>query len=303
MVKQLETELPSRRDGLSLELADGHQLLLHGDDVLLDGHRGPAVAGAGGRPAGAGRQPRQRRLPPRAARDAALGHRRAPSTPSRWRSPGCAPPSAPGPCRPSSSAATGWRWRRDLVTRLVTVAHGTRTPRRQRRRACAHRAPPGPAWACRAVASYVELCAPLVLVGDGVAVRRRSSCRCCSRPGHHVRHDLGAGRPLGPDPLLGRRRRSTRLLGRRCASPGQPVVMVAAGSRDPLATRDQMLAAAYLSEQWGGPVRLATLSGVGRRPGRRGDARTTRCRRTCWRRGTSPTAAAPSPPPRPWSPT
>ena len=42
--------------------------------------------------------------------------------------------------------------------------------------------------------------------------------------------------------------------------------MVAAGSRDPLATRDQVLAAAYLSEQWGGPVRLATLSGVGRRP-------------------------------------
>lgn len=37
MVKQLETELPSRRDGLTLELASGHQLLLHGDDVLVDG--------------------------------------------------------------------------------------------------------------------------------------------------------------------------------------------------------------------------------------------------------------------------
>jgi uroporphyrinogen-III synthase len=37
MVKQLETELPSRRSGLSLELADGRLLLLHGDDVLLDG--------------------------------------------------------------------------------------------------------------------------------------------------------------------------------------------------------------------------------------------------------------------------
>ena len=37
MVKQLETELPSRRSGLALELAGGHQLLLHGDDVLLDG--------------------------------------------------------------------------------------------------------------------------------------------------------------------------------------------------------------------------------------------------------------------------
>ncbi|WP_300643693.1 uroporphyrinogen-III synthase [Nocardioides sp.] len=37
MVKQLETELPSRRSGLAIELADGQQLLLHGDDVLLDG--------------------------------------------------------------------------------------------------------------------------------------------------------------------------------------------------------------------------------------------------------------------------
>lgn len=37
MVKQLETELPSRRDGLSLRLSDGQLLLLHGDDVLLDG--------------------------------------------------------------------------------------------------------------------------------------------------------------------------------------------------------------------------------------------------------------------------
>ncbi len=37
MVKQLEAELPSRRRGLVVELAGGHQLLLHGDDVLLDG--------------------------------------------------------------------------------------------------------------------------------------------------------------------------------------------------------------------------------------------------------------------------
>ncbi len=37
MVKQLEHELPLRRAGLQLELACGHQLLLHGDDVLVDG--------------------------------------------------------------------------------------------------------------------------------------------------------------------------------------------------------------------------------------------------------------------------
>ncbi|GAB7003517.1 uroporphyrinogen-III synthase [Nocardioides sp. AN3] len=37
MVKQLEVELPSRRAGLTIELAGGHQLLLHGAEVLLDG--------------------------------------------------------------------------------------------------------------------------------------------------------------------------------------------------------------------------------------------------------------------------
>lgn len=37
MVKLLEVELPSRRAGLMIELAGGHQLLMHGDEVLLDG--------------------------------------------------------------------------------------------------------------------------------------------------------------------------------------------------------------------------------------------------------------------------
>jgi uroporphyrinogen-III synthase len=37
MIKQLEGELPSRRGGLLIELSGGHQLLLHGDVVLLDG--------------------------------------------------------------------------------------------------------------------------------------------------------------------------------------------------------------------------------------------------------------------------
>ena len=37
LIRLLETELPSRRRGTSIELAGGRQLLLHGDDVLLDG--------------------------------------------------------------------------------------------------------------------------------------------------------------------------------------------------------------------------------------------------------------------------
>jgi uroporphyrinogen-III synthase len=36
MVKLMETELPLRRAGQTLEVA-GHQLLLHGDTVFLDG--------------------------------------------------------------------------------------------------------------------------------------------------------------------------------------------------------------------------------------------------------------------------
>ena len=107
MVKQLETELPSRRYGLSLVLAGGQQLLLHGRRRAPRRRRGQALPGAAGRPPGPGDQPGQRRLPQGPARAAAQRHRRAPSTPSRWRSPGSAPPSAPGPCRPSSSAATG----------------------------------------------------------------------------------------------------------------------------------------------------------------------------------------------------
>lgn len=37
MIKLIETELPSRAEGLSIDLSTGAQLLLHGDDVLLDG--------------------------------------------------------------------------------------------------------------------------------------------------------------------------------------------------------------------------------------------------------------------------
>ncbi|TIC83333.1 uroporphyrinogen-III synthase [Nocardioides sp. GY 10127] len=37
MIKLMESDLPSRRQGLSLELVGGHQLLMHGESVLLDG--------------------------------------------------------------------------------------------------------------------------------------------------------------------------------------------------------------------------------------------------------------------------
>ncbi len=40
---------------------------------------------------------------------------------------------------------------------------------------------------------------------------------------------------------------------------------MAAGSSDPLATRDLLRAAELLGRSWGAPVRLATMSGQGRR--------------------------------------
>jgi sirohydrochlorin ferrochelatase len=148
------------------------------------------------------------------------------------------------------------------VTRLVTVAHGTRhAPGNAVARAITRAAGTrlGMPW----VASYVELADPLYA---SVMASKEPSVvvPLLLSTGHHLRYDLGVGRALGPDPLLATAQVARLMAAGACA--GQPVVLVAAGSRDPLATRDQMLAAAYLSEQWRGPVRLATLGGVGLRP-------------------------------------
>ncbi|HWJ81792.1 MAG TPA: CbiX/SirB N-terminal domain-containing protein [Nocardioides sp.] len=166
---------------------------------------------------------------------------------------------------------------------LVTVAHGTRNPTGN---AVAQEitAAAGARLGMPAVASYVELCEPLFadvvagLTAPAVAVPLLLST------GYHVRHDLPAavagagapvvlGGPLGPDPFL-----AVALADRLSAAggaPGQPVVLVAAGSTDPAALDDLEAAARLLGEAWGAPVRLATLSGLGERPAdvvRPGDA-------------------------------
>ena len=149
-------------------------------------------------------------------------------------------------------------------TRLVTVAHGTRSAAGNDV-ARALTAAAGARLGMPAVASFVELASPpfAAVVGDGepsVVVPLLLST------GYHVREDLAvvAGRALGPHPLLAAAQ-AARLV-EAGAEPGQPVVMIAAGSRDPLATRDLVLAARLLGSAWGGPVRLATLAGLGRRP-------------------------------------
>ncbi len=157
---------------------------------------------------------------------------------------------------------------------LVTVAHGTRNEVGNRV-AVELTAAAGERLGVATAASYVELCEPLfedVMAGldaPGVVVPLLLST------GFHVRHDLPEavsrasvpvelGGALGPDPLLAAAQ-TDRLL-EAGAPSGAPVVMVAAGSRDPAATDDLEGAAALLAEAWGGEVRLATLTGIGERP-------------------------------------
>lgn len=169
--------------------------------------------------------------------------------------------------------------------RLVTVAHGTRTAAGNEVARILTRAA-GERLGWPATTSYVELCAPLfadtVVAASGPVV----AVPLLLSTGYHLRHDLPAavaaaaqadlvrlGPALGPDPHLAAAQADRlRAAG---ALPGQPVVMVAAGSSDPVALDDLDHAAQLLAEVWGAPVRLATLAGRGPRPAavvRRGDA-------------------------------
>jgi len=158
--------------------------------------------------------------------------------------------------------------------RLVTVAHGTRHPTGN---AIADRLT---ALAARrlgttGVASYVELCEPSL--AEVLATSRTPTVvvPLLLSTGHHVRTDLPAALdtaggpvrmagPLGPHPLLAEAQAAQlRAAG---AEPGRPVVLVAAGSRDPLAGSDLAAAVRLLAMAWDAPVTLATLSGPGPRP-------------------------------------
>ncbi|WP_435746099.1 sirohydrochlorin chelatase [Nocardioides sp. SYSU DS0663] len=168
-----------------------------------------------------------------------------------------------------------------VAPRLVTVAHGTRhgpgndVAREICAAAAARLGVPG-------TSAYVELAEPLLTdvvattPGPGVVVPLLLST------GFHVRSDLPAmlagsayllGRRLGPHALLASAMADR--LREAGAEPGCPVVLVAAGSSDPLATPDLVRAADLLGTAWGAPARVATLSGRGERPAevvRPGDA-------------------------------
>ena len=154
---------------------------------------------------------------------------------------------------------------------LVTVAHGTRIAAGNLV-AAAITARAGRRLGVPATGSYVELCTPAF-----TSVARSLDAPAVVVPlllstGHHLRHDLPAGvaragvpvqlaRSLGPHPLLAEVM-CLRLRGAG-ARPGDPVVLVAAGSRDPDAAIDLASAGRMLQARWGSPVRVATVSGDG----------------------------------------
>lgn len=160
--------------------------------------------------------------------------------------------------------------------RLVTVAHGTRTAAGNLV-AAELTAAAGARLGVTATTSYVELCDPL-FADVALAVEQPTVVvPLLLSTGYHLRHDLPTaveaaprpdlvhlGRALGPDPLLAAAQADR--LREAGATPGQPVVLVAAGSSDPLATADLEGAADLLAHAWGATVRLATLSGLGSRP-------------------------------------
>lgn len=159
--------------------------------------------------------------------------------------------------------------------RLVTVAHGTRkSGGNEVAREITVAA--GLALGTEAVCSYVELSEPLF--EDVVAADATPTVvlPLLLSIGFHLRQDLPRmaanaggplvlGRPLGPHQLVAHAQLDR--LARVGARPGDGrLVLLAAGSSDPLATRDLDRAAELLARLWGSPVEVATLSALGRRP-------------------------------------
>jgi sirohydrochlorin ferrochelatase len=163
--------------------------------------------------------------------------------------------------------------------RLVTVAHGTRKASGNEV-ARELTAAAGERLGVEAVCSYVELSDPLFETVVAASAEPTVAVPLLLSTGFHVRQDLprmaraaggplALGRPLGPHQMIAEVQLA-RLVAAG-ASPGSGVgsgrlVMVAAGSSDPLATRDLTRAAELLGRLWGGPVEVATLSALGRRP-------------------------------------
>ncbi|GAA3534364.1 sirohydrochlorin chelatase [Nocardioides daeguensis] len=156
----------------------------------------------------------------------------------------------------------------------MTVAHGTRAAAgNEVARELTAAAARALGW--EATTSYVELGAPLFADVVSTVETPAVAVPLLLSTGYHLRQDLPAavaaagrddvrlGRALGPDRLLAAAQ--VDRLRAAGATPGQPVVMVAAGSTDPAAAADLAAASHLLAHAWGAPVRLATLAGRGPR--------------------------------------
>ncbi len=155
---------------------------------------------------------------------------------------------------------------------LLAVAHGSRDPAAQR---CVHELldqvrglDPG----LDVRAAFLENADPALPDALSRAVAAAGTAAVVIVPlllatGYHVSQDIGraaaaagvtASAPLGPDPAL------VPVLAQRLAAAGvpagTPVVLAAAGSRDPRSARDTERQAGLLARGLGVPVRAAYLS-------------------------------------------
>ena len=152
-----------------------------------------------------------------------------------------------------------------MATTLVTVAHGSRHPAGVRTvealvARVRHRLPD-----VTVRAAYVGIQRPSLgevladVRGPAVVVPLLLGVR----PDPGPVEDHCVAEPLSPDRLLAEV--MVLRLREAGARPGQPVVLVAAGSPDPCAQGDTARAARMLEEIWRGPVRTAHLTGRGER--------------------------------------
>lgn len=156
--------------------------------------------------------------------------------------------------------------------RLVAVAHGTRDSAGSRTiRSLVRRV----GWRLpdvEVVESYVELAEPAFASVMASATGPSVVVPLLLSTGYHVNHDLPEAAqlsgppvtlapPLGPHPLLAAA--GAMQLRAARAGRGDAVVLVAAGSKDPEAASQAVLAGRMLQGHWRAPVRVAFLSGSG----------------------------------------
>lgn len=155
---------------------------------------------------------------------------------------------------------------------LICVAHGTRSaPGNAVAVDVARQA--GLLLGVPATAAYVELCAPAFADVASATDEPAVAVPLLLSTGFHVRVDLPeavvgtpvtVAPPLGPSPLLAAAQ--VDRLSEVDVARGRPVLLVAAGSQDPLALPDLHDARDLLADAWDGPVDLAALSGPLPRP-------------------------------------